>query len=250
MGAWALLWFFISVILKRNDVADIAWGLGFIVIGLVSQFLGNAVFAEPSIYSPKILVVLLVTIWALRLSIYIGLRNSKKGEDFRYKAWREEWGKSFYLRSFLQVYGLQVILALVISMPLIVAGAADVFPWHWLHIPATVLWLIGFYWQAIGDYQLSKFKSKAENKGEIIQSGLWQYSRHPNYFGEILMWWAIGLMVLPIPWGWLGFIGPITITYLLLRVSGVPMLEKKYKGNPQFESYKKKVPAVFPFKSF
>ncbi|HEY9118063.1 MAG TPA: DUF1295 domain-containing protein [Roseivirga sp.] len=240
MIAWAFCWFILSIVLKRNDVADIAWGLGFILIAISSSNFQGA----------KLLLLGLVIIWALRLSIYIGVRNARKSEDFRYQAWREEWGQKFYLRSFLQVFLLQAVLALIVGLPLVIAGTSKELSWHWLHFLAVIIWFMGFYWQALGDYQLARFKANPGNKGKIIKTGLWRYSRHPNYFGEIVMWWSIGLMVLPLPMGWLGLIGPLTITYLLFFVSGVPLLEAKYKNNPEFSAYQKDVPAIFPFKIF
>lgn len=250
MMVWAVFWFIFSVAFKRNDVADIAWGLGFMVISFASSVWGITFLSSDNLSGPKLLMLSLVVIWAFRLSMYIGVRNAKKTEDFRYKAWREEWGSQFYVRSLFQVFILQAALALIVALPLVISNASEIFEWHWIHFISVLLWLVGFYWQAVGDYQKSRFKAKPENEGQIIRSGLWRFSRHPNYFGEIVMWWSLGLFVLPLPMGWLGLIGPLTITYLLRFVSGVPMLEAKYKDNPEFEAYKQNVPALFPFKIF
>jgi steroid 5-alpha reductase family enzyme len=238
--AHATLWFFISLWKKRNDVADIAWGLGYVVLALYLYFSFPA--------SPVDLVVYgLVAIWGIRLALHIGLRTRKKTEDFRYKQWREEWGKSFLVRSYLQVYILQAGFLLIIATPLFIVSQNEVSTWSWLSYGGIILWMVGFCFQAVGDFQLSQFKKKPQNKGHIIQSGLWKYSRHPNYFGEICMWWGVFLIVLHLPYGWLGIISPLTITLLLVFVSGIPMLEKKYEGNPEFEAYKQKTSALIPW---
>jgi len=236
---YACLWFSLSIILKRNDIADIAWGIGYI---LLCAYL----FWTQDLSDLAILMYALVTLWGLRLSLHIGLRNSKKPEDFRYNNWRKEWGKAFYLRSFLQVYLLQVLILLVVSTPLIIVSEFGSNIINVYSIVLSILWLIGFMWQALADYQLTQFKKHRTDKEQVLQTGLWKYSRHPNYFGEILMWWSIGLIAVPLAWGWIGLISPLLISYLLLNVSGVPMLEKRYEGNSAFEAYKKKTPAVFP----
>jgi steroid 5-alpha reductase family enzyme len=236
---YASFWFILSLVFKRNDIADIAWGLGYVLLCIYLFFNQNVSDLAIVLYS-------LVSIWGLRLSLHIGLRNRKKSEDFRYNNWRKEWGNNFYARSFLQVYLLQVIILITVSIPLILVSQfgsdqIDVFTFA-----CILIWLIGFIWQATADFQLTQFKKKRTDKTQILNTGLWKYSRHPNYFGEILMWWAIGLIVLPINLGWLGLISPLLISYLLLNVSGVPMLEKRYDGNEAFQTYKKQTPAVFP----
>ncbi|MCU0388088.1 MAG: DUF1295 domain-containing protein [Chitinophagaceae bacterium] len=255
----ATLWYVIALKYKRNDVADIAWGLGF--IWLVCY----AALSAP--LTPfNVILYVLVTLWALRLTIHIGMRNFRKGqEDFRYRNWRLQWGKTFYWRTYLQVFLLQGFFQWIISLPIWIAATSGFDFMNFLLRPdmpgnlipgryheATILfgaalWLLGFLFQAIGDYQLARF-SKTKQPGQIMQSGLWKYSRHPNYFGEICMWWGIWLMVASFPNGAWAIISPVTITWLLAKVSGVPMLEKKYEGNPDFEAYKKRTPALFPWK--
>ena len=235
---YATFWFIVSLILKRNDIADVAWGLGYVLLCVYLYFNSEQSELSTLVYS-------LVCLWGIRLSLHIGFRNAKKTEDFRYKKWREEWGKAFYWRSFLQVYLLQVIILLVISSPvsLVAYVGGEI---SWVTYMALPFWFVGFFFQAVGDYQLKQFKKKRSSKDEVLQTGLWKYSRHPNYFGEILMWWALAVMVLPINFGWLAFISPVLITFLLLKVSGVPMLEKRYEGNADFDAYKANTPAVFP----
>ncbi len=237
---YASLWFVVSVIIKRNDVADIAWGLGY--VGLcIYHYLS---FPQ---HVTALIVYLLVSLWGIRLSVYIGMRNAGKTEDFRYRQWREEWGATFYWRSFLQVYVLQAFFLLVISTPIVMAAQSAAMDWHWSGPVGIGLWLFGFYWQVVGDYQLAQFLKRRKDRSEIMQTGLWKYSRHPNYFGEIVMWWAVFIVVLPLQYGIYAIASPVLITWLITSVSGVPMLERKYKGNAAFEAYKQKTPALFPY---
>ncbi|MEI6411569.1 MAG: DUF1295 domain-containing protein [Bacteroidota bacterium] len=233
------LWFFFSLIKKRNDVADIAWGLGFVVICLYR------VLTHP-IWPISALVYLLVAVWGLRLAVHIAQRSKGKEEDFRYQKWRKEWGRFFVLRSYLQVYLLQGFFMLLISLPILMVGFAKTQHLNAFSIIGLIVWLIGFAFEAIGDYQLSVFLKHRKNKADIMQTGLWKYTRHPNYFGEVLIWWGIFIITLPLQNGFWGIISPLTITFLLLYVSGIPMLEAKYKDNEQFQDYKRRTSAFFP----
>jgi steroid 5-alpha reductase family enzyme len=234
------LWFFVSLVKKRNDVADIAWGLGFLLIAIVSFFF-NGVFLDRGF-----LVTLLVVFWALRLSLHIFIRSRGKSEDYRYKKWRDEWGKFFYIRSFFQVYILQGALMLVVASPVVIVNIYRGGNLGWLDFLGIIIWLVGFFFESVGDWQLSRFIQNPANKGKIIQTGLWQYSRHPNYFGEVAQWWGIWLIALSVPYGALGIIGPLTIALLVVWVSGIPLLEKKLEGKPEFREYKKRVSVFFP----
>jgi len=236
---YASTWFAIAIYKKRNDVADIAWGLGYVILCVY-------LFISYSASSVSILLYTLVTVWGLRLSLHIYIRNKNKTEDFRYKAWRDEWGKNFYVRSYLQVFLLQGVFLLIIISPVIHAAVAASIQWNVFTWVGLCFWVIGFYFQAVADWQLAVFKSDKNNKNLIIQSGLWKYSRHPNYFGEILMWWSIFIITIPFTNSLYFVVSPLTITVLLVFVSGIPMLEKKYKGNPVFEDYKKRTSALIP----
>lgn len=237
---YASICFIIALILKRNDIADVAWGLGYVAIILIclQQF---------SFKPISLLISCLIALWAIRLSWYIGTRNKGKQEDFRYAQWRKDWGKHFYWRTYLQVFVLQGFFLLIIAAPIFISFAdSSKTSLNWVIYLGAVLWLKGFLLQAIADYQMSKFR-KHKQPGQIMNTGLWKYSRHPNYFGEILMWWGLWLIVLPLPFGWLGIISPMTITYLLAFVSGVPMLEKKYIGNSAYTAYQKTTNALIPW---
>ncbi len=236
---YASVWFIISILIKRNDIADIAWGLGFVAIVCFLFIIQTATNQLGIVY-------ILTIIWGMRLAIHIGVRTKGKPEDFRYKKWREEWGKYFVLRSYLQVYLLQGFFMWIISLPIIVVSMAQNQPISPFILVGSIIWLIGFAFESIGDYQLMLFIKHKQNKSDIMQTGLWKYTRHPNYFGEVLVWWGIFIMVLPLEYGLWAIISPITISFLLLYVSGIPMLEAKYKDNVAFEEYKKRTSAFFP----
>lgn len=172
------LWFIVSLIKKRNDVADVAWGLGFVVLAW-SSLLISANFQWRSL-----LVVLLVSVWGLRLFWHIGRRNQQKLEDARYAKWRRNWGKCFLVRSYFQIYILQGALLFLIALPILVINKNSNSTINSLCFLGLIIWIIGFYFEVVGDAQLKKFIEKPSNKGKIMTSGLWKYTRHPNYFGE------------------------------------------------------------------
>jgi len=237
---YATLWYIVSIFLERNDVADIAWGLGYCLICLYLYLVLPRSEVSTLLYC-------LVILWGFRLSVHIYLRNRGKKEDFRYLKWRTEWGKLFYLRSYFQVYLLQAFFLFVIISPVVWASVnASLLDCNWFTAVGLGVWIIGFFFQSVGDYQLSQFVKHRTDSSEIMSTGLWKYSRHPNYFGEILMWWGIYLVVIQLPGAWLFAVSPITITLLLRYVSGVPMLEEKYASNKAFLAYKKKTPVLFP----
>lgn len=237
--------FIFSLIKKNASIVDIAWGTGFLVVLLVSLITETDFPKE--ITGRKLLVLFLIAVWGLRLSWHIYKRNKGKPEDFRYAAWREKWGKWFTLRSYFQIFMLQGFFLFLIILPaLLIVGQKDIKSWTILDFLGTMVWLVGFIFEARADHELKKFKSDPANKGKIIKTGLWRYSRHPNYFGEAVMWWGIFIIGLNVKSGWAGIISPLTITLLLTRVSGVPLLEKKYAGNPEYEAYKAVTSAFFP----
>ena len=239
--AYMSLWFLVSVFKKRNDVADVAWGLGFVLTAFLSYAL-----SEGSSGTRGLLVCALVSVWGVRLAWHIHHRNKGKAEDYRYLAWREEWGKWFYVRSYLQVYLLQGALLFLIVTPVLLINKSLASTLGVLDMLGVTVWLVGFYFEAVGDAQLAKFIKNPANKGKLMQSGLWAYTRHPNYFGEVTQWWGLGIIALAVPGGWLGLIGPLVITYLILKVSGIPLLEKKMAEHPDFAEYKQRVSMFVP----
>lgn len=231
-------WFVVSVIKKRNDVADVAWGLGFILMAWVSFFLNDFQFKS-------FLVNTLVTIWGVRLATHIYNRNKNKDEDSRYQEWRKTW-KNFYLRSYLQVFMLQGLLLYLVSLPVIFINNSVSSSFGFIETIGILIWIFGFYFESTADRQLKDFIKNPANKGKLMDKGLWQYSRHPNYFGEVTQWWGLFVVALSIPSSLFTIIGPLTITFLILFVSGVPLLEKKYAGRPDFEEYKRKTSIFIP----
>ena len=229
--------FLIATLIKNNGIVDIIWGLGFVLISVL-VYLHN-----PTIVTTLIMV--LTTAWGVRLATHIGLRNLGKKEDFRYAQWRRDWGKWSLVRSFLHVYLLQWLFMQIGSIPILLGSGSLSVEAQWLLI-GSVIWLLGFYFEAIGDYQLTVFKSKKTSKGKLMATGLWRYTRHPNYFGEATLWWGIALIVYFASGNLLAFVGPIMIDFLLLKVSGIPLLEAKYKGRKDWEAYARRTSAFFP----
>jgi steroid 5-alpha reductase family enzyme len=237
---YMLFWFAVAQVRKRNDIADVAWGLGFILVAVVSLAAGD-------VYGPRgLLVSFLVLLWGLRLALHIHARNRGKGEDARYRQWREQWGRWFVLRSFLQIFMLQGLLLVLVATPVIYINAAPPTPFTWLDVLGLALWLTGFYWEAVGDWQLLTFIRDPAHRGKLMTEGLWRYTRHPNYFGEVTLWWGIWLIALSVPGGGLTIVGPVIITTLILKVSGIPMLEQTLAGRADFEAYKRRTSAFFP----
>ncbi len=232
----------LSLIFKNNGIADIGYGGAFIVL------IAAGLYAVNYLPMQAVLLVALVYLWGARLGIRIYNKNRNKPEDFRYKAWRDAWGKSFPLRSYFQIYLLQGLTAFLIALPVtlsIVYPAAQ--ESTKIFHAGVAIWIIGFIFEVIGDMQLDNFMKNSSNRGKIMMSGLWRYTRHPNYFGESVMWWgmataAAGLTAYPV----IGFVSPILITFLLLRVSGVPLLEKRWEGKPEWEAYKAQTSVFFP----
>lgn len=216
------------------------WGAGFVLVTIYAWLASDTFTARGT------MAMVLVIIWGCRLTYHIIHRNMGKPEDFRYAKWREEWGKWVVLRAFFQVFLLQGFFMLVVVYPILLIQASTQKGFGFLEIIGLIVWMIGFYFEFVGDQQLRDFKKDPQNKGKIIQHGLWRWTRHPNYFGEATMWWGLWIMSIPVEWGWSGMISPLVITWLLLFVSGVPMLEKKYQGNLEFEAYAQRTNAFFP----
>jgi steroid 5-alpha reductase family enzyme len=231
--------FLLAQVLKDNSVVDVGWGIGFVFVAIFSLFLGE-------INLRKVIFNALILLWGIRLSIYIFRRNRGRGEDFRYKNWRNTW-KHFMLRSFFQIFMLQGIFMLIVVLPVIRVNSAAPRSIGFFDVIGLLVFLFGFIFEVIGDQQMSNFKKKPENFGKLMTTGLWKYTRHPNYFGEAMLWWGIWLFALPEINGLFTVIGPVTITILLRYISGVPMLEKKYEGRTDWETYKAETSIFIPF---
>ncbi|MCX6248569.1 MAG: DUF1295 domain-containing protein [Bacteroidetes bacterium] len=241
--AYMVVVFLIALAKKDNSVVDVFWGLGFIVIA------GFSLWRNEGIGLHKVLMNLAILIWGLRLSIHIFLRNRGRGEDFRYRTWRDSW-KHFLLRSFFQIFMLQGLLMVLIAFPVYFVNFSSPLVFSLSGLPGLMIFLFGFAFETVGDRQLKVFREDEANKGKIITTGLWSITRHPNYFGESLVWWGIALFALPLPGGWTTLVSPLLLMLLLRFVSGVPMLEKKYEGRPDWEEYKKRTAVFVPFVKF
>jgi len=236
-----LLWL-LSLRLKNSSIVDIFWGSGFVISSWVYFAL------TPDGFLPrKLLINLLVTIWGLRLSIHILVRNWGKSEDFRYQKWRMEAGGKWWWLSFFRVFLLQGILLWIISSPLLAAqyaGQPDRLTAF--DFIGLLLWGIGFFFEAAGDFQLSRFRSRKENKGRVLDRGVWRYTRHPNYFGDATQWWGYFLIACAAG-GWWTVFSPAMMTFFLLRVSGVALLEKSLETRPGYKEYLVNTSAFIPW---
>ncbi|MCX6245441.1 MAG: DUF1295 domain-containing protein [Bacteroidetes bacterium] len=241
---YMILVFVLAQLLKDNSIVDIFWGFGFLLVA------GYSLISGGNYDLHKIIMNLCVTIWGLRLGIYILVRAIRRGgEDFRYRAWRDTW-KYFVLRSFFQIFMLQGLFMLIIALPVYYvnySSNSEFGPFSFLGI---ALFIAGLIFETIGDFQMNVFKRNPENNGKLMTTGLWSITRHPNYFGETLIWWGISMFALNYPRGWMTLAGPLVITLLLRFVSGVPMLEAKYKGRPDWEAYEMKTAPFVPFMKF
>ena len=237
-----LLWIW-SVFIKNVSIVDIFWGLGFVVVNTFYVFMSGELNAR------KIVILTLVCIWGFRLAIYLAIRNIAKGEDFRYQEFRQNYGpKRYWWFSYFQTFLLQGILIMIISLPLLGInynnsnGNLQI-----LDYLGIIIWLIGFTFETVGDFQLSNFKRDSKNKGKILHTGLWKYTRHPNYFGDSAVWWAYGIFSIAAGSYWQA-IGAVIMTLLILKISGVSLLEKTLKETkPQYKEYIQKTSSFIPW---
>jgi steroid 5-alpha reductase family enzyme len=237
--AIALFGWLYSVKKQNVNIVDSLWSL---------MFLAAALFyltAPGDINSRSLLVFALVAVWALRLSIHLLVRNWGEAEDHRYQQIRKNNEPNFKFKSLYIIFGLQAVLAWIISVPLLFAVDSGI-SFHWLDVLALSLWCVGFLFEALGDHQLLAFKRDETNKGKVLDTGLWRYTRHPNYFGEFCMWWAFFLLAIPAG-GWWTIYAPLLVTLLLLKVSGVVMMEKDIgERRPKYRDYVQSTNAFFP----
>jgi len=232
----------LSLVYRDASLVDRYWGLGFVLVGWAT------LLASDGFGLRQYIMVALVSVWGLRLSAYITWRNWGDAEDPRYQAMRKRHGAAFPWISLFTVFLLQGILMWIISTPVqvgIAAGKPDtltVFDGI-----GVILWLVGIFFEAVGDAQLARFKADPANKGKVMDRGLWRYTRHPNYFGDCMVWWGIFVMALSVPLGWATVAGPVIMTVLLLKVSGVALLEKDIrKRRPEYEDYVRRTSAFIP----
>lgn len=234
LGAW-----FFSVIRKDVSIVDSLWSLFFLLSAAVFAY------AAQPLTERGLLVLALVAIWSLRLSVFITARNWGEPEDYRYRQIRANNEPNFTVKSLYIVFGLQGVLAWIIALPLLPAVTSGA-PLGLLDGIAAALWVVGFVFEAGGDFQLSRFKRDPDNKGRVLDSGFWRYTRHPNYFGDFCIWWAFYLFAVSAG-GWWSIVSPVLMSFLLLKVSGVAMLEKTIgKRRPEYAEYIERTNAFFP----
>lgn len=237
----AVLWL-VSLKLKNSSIVDIFWGAGFVLAAWLYFTLTPEGFL-----ARKLLIAIIVTIWGLRLTTHIFLRNKGKPEDFRYQKWRRENGSKWWWKSFFQVFLLQGLLLWIVSMPLLAAQYfGKVNHLTVLDFVGAGVWLVGFFFESVGDYQLTRFIKNPANRGKVLSTGVWHYTRHPNYFGDATQWWGFYLVALAAG-GWWTIISPIVMTYLLTRVSGVALLEKSLDAKPGYREYVESTSAFIPW---
>jgi len=237
----AVLWA-VSVFVKDASIVDSVWGLTFFVQALTFTVVASDISIRSGI------VLGLVGLWSVRLSWHIFSRNHGNGEDYRYKAMREEHGTSkFWWYSFFSVFMLQGVLSIIVAAPLLFVISDSGSEFAMLDVIACILFAVGFYFEAIGDLQLLRFKKDPANKGKLLTTGLWSLTRHPNYFGDIVMWWSLFIFALSADAGWISFYGPLVMTLFIYNISGVKLLEKDLiKKKPDYEEYIKSTPAFVP----
>lgn len=241
MVMMTLLWI-VSIIVKNVSIIDLFWGLGFVLTS------GFYFLKTEGSENRKILVLVLVALWGLRLSLYLAWRNIGEGEDFRYKNFRRNYGKSYWWISFFQTFLLQGVLMWLISAPLLGAqySGRDNSPGILDYI-GILFWIIGFIFETAGDLQLAKFKKDPANKGKVMNRGLWRYTRHPNYFGDSSVWWGFGFICMATG-NYLPVLGSVLMTLIIIKVSGVSLLEKSLKvRKPEYEDYISKTSAFVPW---
>ncbi len=234
---------------------DIFYGPGCFLVAFTS-FILNLVWT--GIFSlRKAIVTILVLIWALRLSIYVYIRNHGKQEDYRYATMRKSWKKKekkVFLKSLTNIYLFQGLIIFIVVFPVLWINVSESPPLtSFLDITGITLWIglliwiIGFYFESIGDYQLYKFKNNPNRSKEVMDQGLWKYTQHPNYFGEVTMWWGLYIIALGVPYGLITIFGPLLITFMIIRVSGVKLLNKRFEGDDEYADYKRRTSAFIPW---
>jgi steroid 5-alpha reductase family enzyme len=233
----------VSLTLKDASVADVCWGLGFVLLVWLD------VARSPELTPRSWLVAVLITLWGGRLSLHIFRRNRGLGEDLRYRAMRTSYGPAFWWQSLFVVFWLQGALLWFVALPVLVAiRAPQPAGLTVVDFAGLVIFAVGFGFEVVGDYQLARFKNNPVNRGKVLDSGLWRYTRHPNYFGDATLWWGVYVVAVATPGGWLTLLSPLLMTLLLMRVSGVTLLEDSLKASkPGYREYIARTSAFFPW---
>ncbi|MGE0821147.1 MAG: DUF1295 domain-containing protein [Candidatus Binatia bacterium] len=242
LAAVSLVWL-LSLVKQDVSIVDIFWGLGFIALSWCYRALG------PEATSRHWLLLVLVSAWGVRLALYLLWRNWGHPEDPRYQAMREYRGERFWWMSLFTIFFLQGVLIWLIAMPLFIVQVHPGPPlWSWTDMLGLLLWGIGFFFETVGDWQLARFKADPANKGRVMRTGLWAYTRHPNYFGDAMVWWGYWLLTFAVPGSLWTIVSPLLMTVLLLKVSGVALLEQTITDRrPEYRDYIQKTNAFLPW---
>ncbi len=237
-----LLWG-LSVLIKNVSIVDLFWGMGFVIVNAV-YFYNSGDFS-----TRKILMLVLVSLWGLRLFLFLSWRNIGNGEDFRYQEFRRKYGaERYWWFSYFQTFLLQGALIMLVSLPLLgVNSQTGSDGLNWMDYVGILVFIIGFIFEAGGDFQLARFKKNPNNKGKVLNTGFWKYTRHPNYFGDSAVWWSFGIFSIAAGSYWT-FVGSVFMTLLIIKVSGVALLEKSLnETKPQYREYIQKTNSFFPW---
>ncbi len=242
LGLTTVVWL-LSLVKRDASIVDVFWSWGFVMLAWFYR-------SDAPIESfRQTLVPILVTLWGLRLSVYILWRNWGHGEDYRYATMREKYGKRFPILSLVIVFWLQGALFWAIAMPLLqIQLSRDPAGWSWLDILGLLLFAIGFFFEAVGDFQLARFKADPSNAGKVMDRGLWRYTRHPNYFGDATLWWGFGCFALATTGSLWTLVSPVLMSFLIVKVSGVALLERGLgETKPKYRDYVRRTSAFFPW---
>jgi steroid 5-alpha reductase family enzyme len=239
LAALMVITWLVSLLVRDASIVDMIWGLGFVVVAW-------ATYLEAAERGWRgLLITAMVTVWGLRLSGYLIWRNLGKSEDFRYQEMRAKAPHRFWLTSLFRVFLLQGGLIWVISVPVVVSQTVGT-DLYWLDYLGVLCWGIGLLFETVGDIQLARFKARPDSKGKVMDRGLWRYTRHPNYFGDFSVWWG-HYLVAAAGGAWWTIFSPLVMSFLLLRVSGVALLEKTIsERRPEYEEYARRTNAFFP----
>jgi len=249
---YIIIAFIVGIVKKNNGLIDIFYGPAYFVVSFTS-FLLNYVL-NGTFYLRQLISTLLVFVWAVRIATYIYIRNHGKPEDYRYAAMREKWKSNFVLKSLFKIYLFQGMIVFLVDIPVWFVNISTNAPITtlldffgitlWL---GALVWFIGFIFETVGDWTLYKFLHKPENKGKVMDKSVWKYTQHPNYFGEVTQWWGLFIIALAVPFGFLTFVGPAYITFQIIKVSGVKLLDKRFEGDDEYSRYKKRTSSFFPW---
>lgn len=243
MGAFVLLALYLCTMLVLvqykgdTSIANFTWGGGVMLSALYTFFTISQMLPR------QIILTALIVFWAFRLILYLYARYT--GRDPRFSSWKWQGLKALFINT-LWILG-QGIMIVLMSIPVVMVNTNTTPGFSYLDISGLLIWIVGFCYESVSDYQLFAFMRNPANKGHVMRSGLWRYSRHPNYFGEVLMWWGVYLITLSVPYGWAAIIAPLTITFLILFVTGIPLAEKPFINSLEYQEYRRTTSAFIPW---